>query len=63
MELSVLAVGCLIPIVLIIAGAVAGTAIGGQHDAIIAAVAGGVIGIAAMIALLWGWERIRSHRL
>ncbi len=57
-----LAVGCLIPFVLILAGAVGGWALGGQTDAIVGAVAGGAIGVAAMLALAWGWEKIVSRR-
>jgi hypothetical protein len=57
-----LAVGCLIPLVLIVAGALGGWAIGGQTDSIIGAVAGGAIGAVAMIALAWGWDKIVSRR-
>jgi len=56
-----LAVGCLIPLVLIVVGGAAGWAIGGQHDELVGAAGGGVIGVAAMIALVWGWERIRNR--
>lgn len=57
-----LAVGCLIPFVLIVAGAVGGWALGGHTDAILGAIAGGVVGVAAMVALAWGWEKVVSRR-
>ena len=56
-----MAVGCLIPMVLMIGGAVVGGVAGGTHAAILGLVAGGAIGGAAMAALLWGFERIRSR--
>jgi hypothetical protein len=60
-ELLMLAVGCLIPIVLIAAGGFAGGALGGYHAAIVGAMAGGAIGMAAMMALVWAFGRIRSR--
>jgi hypothetical protein len=57
----VLAVGCLIPLVLLVVGAAAGWAFGGQHGSILGAVGGGIVGTVAMIALLWGWDRIRDR--
>jgi len=57
------AVGCLIPFVLMIAGAAAGGVVSGGHDAILGGVAGAAIGLVAMIALLWGFERIRGRGL
>ena len=57
-----LALGCLIPLVLIAAGAVAGGMIGSGHDAILGAVVGGGLGAVVMAALLWGWDRIRVRR-
>ncbi len=56
-----LAVGCLIPFVLMLAGAFAGAVIGSGHAAVIGEVAGGFIGTIAMIALLMGFERIRGR--
>ncbi|HEY8290690.1 MAG TPA: hypothetical protein VIG49_15555 [Acetobacteraceae bacterium] len=58
-----LAVGCLIPILLIVVGAAAGWAIGGQVDAAYGAVGGGIIGTIAMLGLVWGWDRIRNRGL
>lgn len=58
-----LAIGCLIPIVLMIAGATVGGVVSGGHDAAWGALAGAAIGLAAMIALLWGFERIRGRTL
>ncbi len=60
-QVRVLAIGCLIPLVLIVAGALAGGVFGSTHAAILGAVAGGVIGTIAMIALLMGFERIRGR--
>jgi hypothetical protein len=57
------ALGCLIPIVLIIAGAAAGGAIAGSHAAMLGAIAGAVIGAIAMVAMLWGFDRIRDRGL
>jgi hypothetical protein len=58
-----LAVGCLIPIVLMIAGAAAGGVIAGTHAAMLGAIAGAVIGVAAMLGILWGFDRIRNSGL
>lgn len=55
------AVGCLVPLVLIIAGAAAGGVIAGSHAAMLGAIAGAVIGAIAMIGLLWGFDRIRNR--
>ncbi len=57
-----LAVGCMIPFVLIVAGAIGGWALGGQADSVIGAIAGGVVGVIAMAALAWGWDKIVSRR-
>lgn len=58
-----LAVGCLIPFVLIIAGAAIGWAVGGgQWDSIVGAAIGAAVGIAAMLVLVWGWDRIAGRR-
>ena len=58
-----LAIGCLIPFVLIIAGALAGGAVGSTRDVVIGAVAGGMIGTIVMIALMMEFERIRGRGL
>ena len=55
------AVGCLVPIVLVIAGAALGGVIEGSHAAMLGAIAGAVVGAVAMIAVLWGFDRIRSR--
>lgn len=55
------ALGCLIPFVLLLAGMAAGWAIGGRHDAFLGAVAGAAIGVAAILALLWWWGRLRER--
>jgi hypothetical protein len=56
-----LAIGCLIPFVLVLAGGIAGAVAGNGRAAVIGAVAGGVIGTIVMIALLMGFERIRGR--
>lgn len=58
----VIAIGCLVPILLVFVGAAAGGAIGGTGDAVWGAVAGGVVGLVVMVGLGWGWERIRGQR-
>ena len=57
-----LAVGCLIPIMLVLFGAAAGGAIGGQHDAVVGAIGGAVIGLILMIGLAWVWRYITRRR-
>ena len=57
------AVGCLIPIVLIIAGAAAGGVISGSHAAMLGAIGGAIIGAVAMIGVLWAFDRIRDRGL
>jgi hypothetical protein len=56
-----LAIGCLIPVVLLIGGALAGAGLGGSRDAAIGAGVGLISGLVIMAALLWGWERIRTR--
>jgi outer membrane lipoprotein SlyB len=63
LEANLLAIGCFVPIVLVVVGAVVGSAVGGTHAAILGIVAGGVTGAAAMILLLRVWERIRRRQL
>ncbi len=55
------AVGCLLPIVLMIAGAALGGVVSGGHDTVWGGVAGAAIGLLAMIAMFWVFERIRSR--
>ena len=57
-----LAVGGLIPIMLLVVGAAAGGATGGQHDAVLGAFGGAVIGLVVMIGLAWAWQRLTSRR-
>jgi hypothetical protein len=50
----VLAVGCLIPFVLLVIGAAIGAAVGGTADAYLGCVAGFAVGvIAVLLALNW----------
>jgi hypothetical protein len=58
-----LAIGCIIPVVLMVGGAVGGAALGGTHDAVWGGIAGAVCGTIALGALLWAWGRIRVRRL
>ena len=55
------ALGCLVPIVLIVAGAAAGGVIAGSHAALLGAIAGAVVGAVAMVGVLWGFDRIRDR--
>jgi hypothetical protein len=55
-----LAIGCFIPLLLGVGGGVAGAVIGGTHTGILGAVAGVVVGTVLMLAMLWGWEKIRT---
>ena len=60
---DMLAVGCLIPFVLIARGALAGGAIGGGHNVIMGGLIGCAAGVIAMIVLIWGIEQISRRRL
>jgi hypothetical protein len=55
-----LAIGCFIPLVLGIGGGFAGAMIGGMRAGIYGAIAGLVVGSLLMLAMLWGWEKIRT---
>jgi hypothetical protein len=55
------AIGCLLPVVLMFAGAAVAGVVSGGRDAVWGGVAGAAIGLAAMIALLWVFERIRRR--
>jgi hypothetical protein len=57
----VIAVGCLIIPVLLAAGIAAGWAIGGRDGAVTGGIGGGIAGAAGVLALLWGWARIRNR--
>ena len=48
------AIGCLLPLVLLVAGAAIGGVIGGTSGGIWGAVIGAALGIAAMLAM-WRW--------
>ena len=58
-----MAVGCLVPIVLVLFGAAGGGTLGGRHDAMLGAIAGAVIGLIIAAGLGWGWARIKSQQL
>jgi hypothetical protein len=51
------ALGCLLPIVMMILGAVVGAAVGGYHAGIVGLIAGLAVGIVGGIALFWGLAR------
>ena len=55
-----LAIGCFIPLLLGIGGGVAGATIGGTHAGVVGAIAGVIMGTMLMLAMLWGWEKIRT---
>jgi hypothetical protein len=56
-----LAIGCLLPLVLVLAGSGIGVALGSTVGGIWGGAAGLVIGCAGLLAMLWGLERIK-HR-
>jgi hypothetical protein len=60
---DMLAVGCLIPFILVAGGAVAGGVIGGGQGVIVGGLTGGAAGVIAMIAVIWGIEQINRRRL
>lgn len=51
------AIGCLLPFVLMIVGALAGAAVGGTHAGLIGMIAGIALGIVGAIAMVWGLAR------
>ena len=55
-----LAIGCIVPFVLMLAGAGIGAAFGGDRGGLIGLVAGFLIGAAAMGIGLWTFERARN---
>jgi hypothetical protein len=55
-----LAIGCFIPVLLAIGGGVAGAMIGGTHAGVVGAILGVIVGAMLMLAMLWGWEKIRT---
>ena len=56
-----LVLGCLLPLLLLAVGGAAGLAIGGTVAGLWGAGAGFLIGCAALIVLLWGFERARDR--
>ncbi len=54
------AIGCLIPLVLMIIGAVAGSAIGGRTVGVWGGAIGVVVGVAAMLLMWWLFERAKN---
>ena len=56
-----IAIGCAVPFVLMLAGAAIGAAIGGDRGGLIGLVTGFVIGTAAMGISLWLFERARNR--
>ena len=56
-----LAAGCLMPLVLLAAGAVIGSAIGGTRGGTWGSIIGFAAGTAFLLALLWGMQRIRRE--
>lgn len=56
-----LAIGCLLPIVLVVAGSGIGVVLGSTTAAVWGAVAGFFLGCVGMLAMLWGIESIK-HR-
>ena len=56
-----IAIGCVVPFVLMLAGAAIGAAIGDERGGLIGLVAGFLIGAAAMGISLWLFERARNR--
>jgi len=56
-----LVIGCLLPLLLLAAGGVAGLVIGGTVAGLWGAGTGFVVGCAALIVLLWGFERVKER--
>jgi hypothetical protein len=56
-----IAIGCLLPFVLMIAGALLGAAYGGTHAGMIGLVAGLVLGIAGAIGMIWAFARAENR--
>ena len=56
-----LAIGCIVPFVLMLAGAGIGAAIGGDRGGLIGLVAGFLIGGAIVAVALWTFERARNR--
>lgn len=57
-----LAVGCLMPIVLLAGGGVLGSAVAGRHGGIWGSIIGFACGCGIMLGLLWAMGRLRSDR-
>jgi hypothetical protein len=55
-----LAIGCLIPVLTLVAGGAIGFAIGGASAPLWGGGAGFVIGLVLLVALVFGFERLRS---
>ena len=55
-----LAVGCLVPVVLTIAGAGVGAYVGGAHGGVVGALAGLVGGVVLTLGGLWTLDRARG---
>ncbi len=56
-----LAIGCLVPIVLLAAGTGIGTLIGGTKAAEWGAGIGFVVGCIGFVVLIWGFERLKDR--
>lgn len=56
------AIGCLLPIVFVLAGSGIGAAVGNTAGGIWGGIGGLVLGCAAFLALLWGFEQIKQGR-
>ena len=61
MEAKIAALGCLLPFVLLVLGAVGGALVGGTSGAYWGCGIGLLIGLAIGLAALGWWERLRSR--
>lgn len=56
-----LAIGCLLPLILVIAGSGIGAALGSTAGGVWGGIAGFVLGCAGFLGMMWGLERIKHH--
>jgi membrane protein implicated in regulation of membrane protease activity len=61
LEARMLAAGCLMPLVLLAAGAVVGSAIGGSRGGTWGSIIGFAAGSVILLGLLWAMQRVRRN--
>jgi hypothetical protein len=60
-EGPMLAIGCLLPLILLAAGGGIGIAAGSTAAGVWGGAAGFIVGCVALVGLLWGFERIKNR--